>query len=79
MERKGWQCNAGIDVMMASRVPVAPNKARKTLTLPKDLIARVRDYRHARKHDQESDAYAELLELGLAKASDQEDRKAGKE
>jgi hypothetical protein len=50
---------------MAGEVPVAPTKARKTLTLDKDLIARVRDYRHALKHDQESDAYAELLERGL--------------
>ena len=38
---------------------------RKTLRLPKTLVARVRAFRHAHLYDQESDAYAALLEKAL--------------
>jgi hypothetical protein len=54
-------------------VGIAAGKERKALTLPKDLIARVRAWRHARQIDPESEAYAQLLEKGL-EASDREER-----
>jgi hypothetical protein len=57
------------------RVPVGPGKMRKTLTLPKELVARVRAFRHAHQFDRESDAYAELLKAGLdAFEGEQQDR-----
>jgi hypothetical protein len=59
------------------RVPVAPGKMRKILTLPEALAQRVRDFRHARKYDRESEAYIELIEKGL-EAVEREERKADK-
>jgi hypothetical protein len=59
------------------RVPIAPGKTRKTLTLPRELIARVRTFRFARQIDQESDAYVWLLERGL-EAATAEQTKVGK-
>jgi hypothetical protein len=57
------------------RVAVAPGKMRKTLTLPKELVARVRAFRFARQYDQESDAYAALLEMALAQVEREEQEK----
>jgi len=54
-------------------VPVAPGKMRKALTLPKELAARVREFRFARKYVQESEAYIELIEKGL-EAIEREER-----
>ena len=53
------------EMTMESRVPVAADKMRKTLTLPKTLVARVRAFRFAKEYDQESDAYTALLEKAL--------------
>jgi hypothetical protein len=55
-------------------VPVGPDKQRKTLTLPKTLVARVRAFRHRHQHDQESDAYVALLEKALD-ADEREEQK----
>ena len=38
---------------------------RKTLTLLKTLVARVRRFRFTREYDQEGDAYAALLKKAL--------------
>jgi hypothetical protein len=58
-------------------VPVAKGKMRKILTLPEALAQRVRDFRHARKYDRESEAYIELIEKGL-EAIEREERPAPK-
>jgi hypothetical protein len=58
--------------MTEDGVPIAANKTRKTVTLPKELVARVRQFRFRRQFDQESDAYAWLLEQALA-AAERED------
>jgi hypothetical protein len=57
----------------ASRVGIAPGKVRKALTLPKELVDRVRVWRHAHRIDPESEAYAQLLEKAL-NASEREER-----
>jgi hypothetical protein len=49
-------------------VPVAPDNTRKIITLPKVLAARIRAFRFARQLDTESQAYVELLALGLEAA-----------
>jgi hypothetical protein len=49
----------------AQRVPVAPNKTRKIITLPKTLAARIRAFRFSRQLDRESEAFVILLEAGL--------------
>jgi hypothetical protein len=46
---------------------------RKALTLPKELAARVREFRFARKYVRESEAYIELIEKGL-EAIEREER-----
>jgi hypothetical protein len=46
-------------------VTIAQGKKRKAITLPKELIARIRVFRFRQEHEQESDAYVALLEKGL--------------
>jgi hypothetical protein len=58
-------------------VPIAPGKVRKALTLPKELVDRVRTWRHAHQIDPESEAYVALLEKGL-EAVEREERKTDK-
>jgi hypothetical protein len=55
------------------RVPIAAGKKRKSITLAEALIRRVRQFRFQRQFEQESDAYAALLEKGL-EAVEREDR-----
>ena len=50
-----------------ARVAIAANKQRKVLTLPKELVARVREFRHDRRLEVESDAYVVLLEMALGR------------
>jgi hypothetical protein len=52
-------------IMGTSRVPPAPDKTRKIITLPKALAERIRAFRFARQYDRESEAYVVLLEAGL--------------
>jgi hypothetical protein len=44
-------------------VPVAPDKERLTVTLPRELAQWVRDYWHARQYSRASDAVVALLEI----------------
>jgi hypothetical protein len=66
-------------VKEAPRVPVAPGKMRKILTLPEGLAQRVREFRFARKYDRESEAYIELIERGLEAVEREETAKQGKQ
>ena len=54
-------------------MPIAAGKKRKSITLAEALIRRVRQFRFQRQFEQESDAYAALLEKGL-EAVKREDR-----
>jgi hypothetical protein len=48
------------------RVPIGAGKIRKMVTLPEELVARVRRFRFRAELPQESDAYVYLLEKALA-------------
>ena len=49
-------------------MPIAAHKIRKALTLPRELVERVRAFRFAHQFDREGDAYSWLLERGLEAA-----------
>ncbi len=48
------------------QVAIAKGKKRKTITLPEELIARVRAFRFRGQYEEESDAYVALILAGLA-------------
>ena len=59
-------------------MPVNPETTdRKTLNLPKDLVRRVKSFRHQHELDTEAEAYVRLLEKGL-EAFEREEREARK-
>jgi hypothetical protein len=60
-------------------VPIGAGKVRKTLTLPKVLVARVRTFRFRREFAQESDAYVWLLEWALEQVEREEQERGGQE
>jgi hypothetical protein len=47
------------------RLPVAPGKVRRTVTLSVELAERIRRFWHERMLDRESEAYELLLKRGL--------------
>jgi hypothetical protein len=47
------------------RVPVAPGKIRKIITIPERLAERIRLFRFDGHYTHESDAYVALLKAGL--------------
>lgn len=53
------------ELMMGNAVPVAPDKTRTTITMPKALLERVRLYRFARHYESLSAALAALVEQAL--------------
>jgi hypothetical protein len=62
--------------MVDDDVAIGKGKVRKTLTLPKELVARVRLFRFKGQFAQESDAYVWLIERALEQAEhEQQERK----
>jgi hypothetical protein len=61
------------------RVPIAAGKKRKSITLAEALIQRVRQFRFQRQFEQESDAYAALLEMALEQVEREEQPPKGRD
>jgi hypothetical protein len=57
---------------------IGKNKVRKTLTLPRQLVARVRVFRFKGQFEQESDAYVWLIEQALEQAEREQQGPEGK-
>jgi Arc/MetJ-type ribon-helix-helix transcriptional regulator len=62
------------DVMTRGRLPVSPDNERLTVTLPRELAQRVRDFWHARQYKRASDAVVDLLRLALDEIDREEQR-----
>jgi hypothetical protein len=54
-----------IETSAEKRLPIAKGKQRKSISISKQLIERIRRFRFERQFDEEAHAYEALLERGL--------------